>query len=279
VKTKHKITATVALLFVLGALAWVVLRAPEPPEPVYQGKKLSAWLEVYDPTNMARPSAQLEATQVALREMGTNAIPSLLRMLRTPDSRWKNRFFALAREQHVIKISYVPPSSLYERAAMGLEALGPRAEVAVPELVKIFDHSPSPSAQGSIARVLGVMGRPAKAAVPSLLRGTASTDRFVRLNSIFALAQIHAEPALFVPVLVKTLQDPDPEFQLDAILYLGAYGPDAKPAVPALLDYLKRQNPAAPAPISGLPNINTGTLTLQMLKKIDPEAAAQVEVK
>ncbi len=178
----------------LSGLTWTLLRShPAELEPVYHGKTLSAWLVIYDPASTNRPASQLQETQTAIEQMGTNAIPTLLRLLRTPDSPLARIFWRLAQKQNIIHFHYVPPASVYERAAMGLEVLGPRAESAVPELVKIFESNLSPESQGTIARVLGLMGPLAKAAVPSLLRGTVSTNSFVSQSSVWAVRRIEPE--------------------------------------------------------------------------------------
>src|SRR6185503_6855480 len=91
---------------VLGGLCWVVLRGPtKPPEPVYQGKRLSEWLDVLGAlphSNAERASREAAAT--ALRQMGTNAIPSLLWMARARDSELRRRFIDLAGKQKLVKI-------------------------------------------------------------------------------------------------------------------------------------------------------------------------------
>jgi hypothetical protein len=79
---------------------------------------------------------------------------------------------------------------------MGLEVLGPRAESAVPELVNIFESDLSPESQGTIARVLGLMGPLAKPAVPSLLRAIVSTNGYVSQSSSWAVRRIDPEAAV-----------------------------------------------------------------------------------
>src|SRR6185503_5502877 len=152
---KRRIAMALLVCVVLALLAGLILRQHKEPEPVYQGRKLSVWLEIYDPTNTVRLPPQLQEAQTAIRQMGTNAIPTLLVMLRTRESSPKYKLLKLAQKQHVIKIPYVPPSSLYERAAMALQILGRQADGTVPDLIKILDGNPSPAAQASIARVLG----------------------------------------------------------------------------------------------------------------------------
>src|SRR5215469_11736120 len=80
----------VVLLALLGGLAWEVLRTKDPPEPVYQGKRLGEWLAGYN-----GPSPE---TDEVVRRLGTNAIPTLLRMLRAKDSQLAAGLVKLVRK-------------------------------------------------------------------------------------------------------------------------------------------------------------------------------------
>src|SRR5258708_1076379 len=59
-------------------LSWPVLD----PEPSYQGKTLSAWLRQDRAGSLFRPSIEENRTEFknAIRQIGTNAIPYLLKM-------------------------------------------------------------------------------------------------------------------------------------------------------------------------------------------------------
>src|SRR5678816_2434558 len=56
---------------------------PGPKEPEYQGKKLSEWLEMHND----RPAKSTEA----VRAIGTNAIPFLVRWIGTECPAWKRK--------------------------------------------------------------------------------------------------------------------------------------------------------------------------------------------
>src|SRR6266478_9343107 len=74
-----------ALVSGLGLLVW---RASGPREPVFEGRTLTSWLDHHVATSAARPPYDspgwLKADQ-ALRRIGTNAIPTLLEMIRAKD--------------------------------------------------------------------------------------------------------------------------------------------------------------------------------------------------
>jgi hypothetical protein len=71
------ISASIAAV-ILGFLLW-----PDEREPVYNGVPLSKWLERYKDGN------NVEATQ-ALRHIGTNALPFLLRWIQYETPGWRN---------------------------------------------------------------------------------------------------------------------------------------------------------------------------------------------
>src|SRR5579863_6231082 len=76
---RQRIVLTGLLVVVLGGFSWLVLRQRE---PVYQGKSLSVWLAQYS-TNRWPLDKQAGA---AIRHMGTNATPILLKRLGTREN-------------------------------------------------------------------------------------------------------------------------------------------------------------------------------------------------
>src|SRR6266849_1668863 len=84
---KRGILLAVLVVALIGGLGWLVLR---PREPAYQDKPLSAWLEQYYGSNLTlitdtNSPARLEAEN-AIRQIGTNGLPLLLRLISTRDS-------------------------------------------------------------------------------------------------------------------------------------------------------------------------------------------------
>src|SRR5260370_9464727 len=103
----------------LGGVVWLVLR---PSEPVYQGKPLSYWLLVYDPSTGI--GVESNTADQLLRQLGTNIIPTLCRMLRARDSELKLKLIALVQKQRFITVRYVPASDRHKAAVHGFENLG-----------------------------------------------------------------------------------------------------------------------------------------------------------
>src|ERR1035441_2154889 len=82
------IALAVLVTAALAVVGWQVLRPPE-PEPVYQGKPLSSWLNYRTALKPMPRKIQEQEADDAVRQAGTNALSTLLRMLRAKDSRWK----------------------------------------------------------------------------------------------------------------------------------------------------------------------------------------------
>jgi hypothetical protein len=88
-----------------GIISWQVVKPSD--EPVYKGRTLTSWLEdlanahaqMVPSSTLTRSVLTLREAQVkeAMRQIGTNAIPTLLRMLRMKDSAFKVMVMNLAK--------------------------------------------------------------------------------------------------------------------------------------------------------------------------------------
>jgi HEAT repeat protein len=268
-----RILLVVSLLSGACGLAWLALS--EPREPVYQGKRLSEWLHGYDHPGMSPGSATRQlAADEAMEHIGTDAIPFLLQRLREHDSSLKFRLLRLLEKQHFVKISYTPAEVLNMEAREAFGILGASASNAVPRLIKIFSRNFSPESQNATAFSLGFIGPAASNAVPVLLQcacaGQTAADANYRDRgaAILALGQIHAQPATVVPALTEMLREHDSGIRYWAACALGIYGPDAKSAVPLLIQCY--HGASVQNQIDDIGGI---------IKKIDPEAATKATVQ
>ncbi|MDB6067879.1 MAG: repeat protein [Pedosphaera sp.] len=240
---KHRrIWLAASALTLMCGIGWLLLNSLE-SEPVYQGKQLGAWLETY---LVPRPKHEQAWQQAdgAVRQIGTNAIPTLLTMLRHSDSApWKRRFLDLAYKQHLIKFNHTIAWRQNWCAANAFGALGADASVAVPALIKLYENPVSSPSQRYTAMALRNIGPAAKLAIPSLLRAAnTSTEEEVKTAAVFALGGIHSEPELVVPVLKRCMGDTSVEVQKAAIDGLGNFSEEAKSSVPALIELLQNPN-------------------------------------
>jgi hypothetical protein len=255
------------LVFILSAAAFLTIAVRQvlfPNEPHYHGRGLTAWLyqsrhhTLEDQYDRQRPARMLEADD-AIRQIGTNALPRLLKMLvvkeRPPRS--------------IIEFCYSAAFLLDRKssrlALSGFEVLGPIARPAVPALINLLnDQDAEIRCQG--ANGLAAIGPAAADAIPTLLQHMADRDGYVELCSISALGRIHQQPELVVPALLPYLAKgplPNPT----AMEALAGFGDQAKSAVPALLRLLSH------------PQRQVRIEATNALQRIAPSAAAQPGVK
>src|SRR5882724_11152087 len=152
----------------------------------------------------------MQATE-AVNALGTNAIPTLLRLLKSRDSKLKIALMQLTPRQHVIHFKWKTAQTQRFQAQFAFTCLGVQGKSAVPDLIEIYRQSrPDPynDNRRAIADIFALVGPAASNAVPLLVRDSSDTNDLIRLSSIQALGHIHADPNLVVPVLTKSLRDP-----------------------------------------------------------------------
>jgi HEAT repeat protein len=192
---------------------------------------------------------------LALAYLGRDAegaVPDLLRILKSerkaPEWRHYRAFAAGAALQikpdwakHLpFLVAALDDPGLNRFALEALEQMGPRAEVALPELIKRMTRAAPPGAPPSMGAsprliaIVGGIGPPAKAAIPCLLKALRHEDAGVREAAAQALARIGQQPNEVVPALRRCLRDEDQLVRRRAANALGAFGPAAKSALPDL---------------------------------------------
>lgn len=235
-RKRIQIVIVVLLTVLAGVTARRVLQSGE-REPVYRGKPLSLWLQTYSPLSPSgRGSPAWSETDDAVRHIGTNSIPALLRMLRVTDSKLKLQLVALAKKQHVMKIRFVPATARNIEASRAFIPLGDTAKDAVRELIEIYNKGDSMESQSAVEEALGWIGPAAKPAIPMLLSAATNSNTTVRASALWTLGEIHTEPDLCLPELIRALGDSNDWARISAAHALGAFGAAAQSAVPALKD-------------------------------------------
>lgn len=273
----------------LATIATWCLTDPFHHEPSYKGKSLTYWLRGYRAGNYQWNSSTPESANEAVRSIGTNGIPTLLKMLVAKDSaldikllRWSYRWRGWAGKIRFLKIAPIPHLNSYDaiEAASAFRELGPKAVVAVPDLTKLLGRDLPPGQHSDVVFSLISIGPAAKGAAPALLKDLRASDPNVRGNALFALSQIRAEPELVVTNATLALSDPNPYVRTHAVNALKLYATEAKSAVPALLDAIQRWSLQPVSSQTPFANLNDPAVAAQeALKMIDPEAAAKAGIK
>jgi HEAT repeat protein len=178
-------------------------------------------------------------------------------------------------------------------AARLLGDMGPAARAAVPALLSTIDHtSPYRAALMKIrgqpvsilieklkdntesyewfyaAAIVGEFGTNAEPAIPMILSALQSPNAAdFRNAAALALGEIHCRPDLCLPALTSMLGVPPAYVRKTALEALAKFGPDAKPAVPKVVESLEDLNYYA------------RVAATNALKAIDPEAATKAGIK
>ncbi|MDB6040068.1 MAG: repeat-containing protein [Verrucomicrobiales bacterium] len=258
-------------IVVLGMLVWGCWRQSDPWR---HGKTLGAWLDQYydASTSPGRSSPQgaqhREEALAAIREMGTNAIPSLLWRVRARDSSAYKRFILLMRKQSFIKLD-LRGEHLRNRADWGFSILGSIGKPAIPELISLLRNDDR-GVRCTAARCLGHIGPDAEVAIPALLPLLDERNYGLPiLATMDALRDIHGKPDLVIPAMVEFLTGNRKEWNYSspAMTVLRAYGAQAASAVPAIEIYLNH------------PDADKRYNADSALNVIDPAAAARIGEK
>lgn len=261
---RRRRTLMLSLLAVISfaGLAWL-LRNPSPSEPVYKGLRLREWLAQNQDGTYVHDGAE-----DAVRQIGTNAIPTLLQMLRAHDSPLKLKLMELAQKQHVIPIHWAPAEYQAMAAQDAFYILGPIASNAVPGLIQIFKDRISDSSRSLATLSLFDISPASDAAIPvmakTLMDSNSPAD--ARVDAAQALAIMSSQPQLAVPALIHGLADPEPQVRALSAESLGSYGTNAEATVPALVNLWKDTN------------TDVWENTADALLDIDPQAAAKLGI-
>ena len=240
------------LILTCAMFCFLAIQSAPAEEPVYSGKPLSDWLLLNATGD--------ESAEAAIRQIGTNAIPTLLDILGAKE--WnKNRVVSKLKSADLKKGfqgEKADAETLRGIAVDGFKVLGTNAESAVPKLTKLF-HDPETCSEAAMVLtqvgpkgfsvltnaisdedLVGVVvlaigrgggGNP-KVIAQLLISALKSPNPTTRGNAAKYLAG--KDNVLAVPALISLLDDSDPYPRRFAAISLGSYGSGAKSAVPKL---------------------------------------------
>src|SRR4030095_12590899 len=168
-----------------------------PKEPVYQGKRLSDWLEEAGPT---KEPETVEAACKALKAIGTNALPYLVSQFTRESLGWAGSINPRALDLGLMNFRLETGEDRIRMAASGLMFLGPEAAPALPTLAEYL---------GDTQRGLNaawVMSACGEVALPYLLKATASANPHAVDAALTALGEMAAHNESAVPPLLAALR-------------------------------------------------------------------------
>lgn len=235
---KHGRAIAVGVL-AAAIVAGIVIYALRPREPEYQGRRLSEWLPELDNWD-SEPDLP---AMIAIRQMGSSALPTLLKMIKHEDSPFKRKMADLAGRQSFIRFSFQTADTLHHRAAIGIYALGPEAKSAVPDLIALVTNQSPPISRLAPVFALSGIGPEAKEAVPFLLDNLKDEDyEMLHALSAYALGKIGGDARMAIPSLIPLLEDTDDLVRLGAVFALTRINPDAGLGMKPLVDGLISTN-------------------------------------
>jgi hypothetical protein len=233
------------VLLIVGGLAaaclLVVVLSPSEKEPEYHGKKLSKWVLALDDPRPSDEAADPAGASEAIRALGTNAIPLLVKWIAYDPSDYRVNFSKLLaglrfdpRQRSLRRLEGRTANSV-----TAFRCLGSVGVPAIPQLYFIMINGPSISATTRARDSLAFIGEPA---VPFLL--TALTNNQYQLRSqipgtfaFMGMQGIDVRPA--IPILISLLKDADQltsESCAGALAQLGRYGMERDTIVAALIE-------------------------------------------
>lgn len=199
-KPNHILLAALVVV-VIGAFAWVAFR--EPREPVYQGRKLSAWLEDHRHTNRLDVES-FARYEDAVSSVDTNAIPFLLDLFKRPAfSPFRTRLVDWANRHSNLFHRYFLTEADRHSLELGMcENLGEKAKPILPDLLLILRKSNNAETKLAIVESLPYLTSDMNDVRPVLLNALKNGDSDMRFEAAFALARFGSDARGVIPLLV-----------------------------------------------------------------------------
>jgi hypothetical protein len=174
-------------------------------EPSYQGRTLSDWVEMVGPSSRWKDS---DEEVRAVRAIGTNCLPTILRWIRYQPSKLGKKMAAVMERLPV----GAEPSSVSiaeERADCAVTVfhiLGPRAHAAIPELSRLALTAPD---EIRASRCMNALTHLGPEALPAALALVTNGPSHTRYWAMLTLYDFGTNAAAAVSILVQCLDDSD----------------------------------------------------------------------
>jgi HEAT repeat protein len=189
-----------------------------------------------------------EEAETAVQKIGTNALPTLIAMTKSRDSRLMRWITALSRKQTLFTFDLYTQEEREYMAEDGFEILGDSASPEVDTLKNLLSTPIDDEIRSAVVCELGAIGPKAKAASPALLKILDNNDDLLKAYSLRSINYIGQEPDLVIPMMIRLLkssnwQPVNRQGMLSMILRnLEAYKEKSQPSVPLIVPLLTDSN-------------------------------------
>jgi hypothetical protein len=255
VKRGRQFPLLVAACVIITLIACLILSRDR--EPIYKGKKLSEWAELYELSfNPVGVGEQPTPEEYSDRRKAVEAahhtrdeiLPRAVKLIQYEKPAWKGKVMhAMER----IDVRRWCPLFIWgpfygdqgEDSLVYFDMLGPDARTAVPELTLIMKHADSARVR---ERAMYALARTGKEGLRPLIETLADPKNRDRRAAAYAIGDMKDQgtvASLAVPILVKCLEDADPNMSSAAATVLGELGLEASIAVPGLTNCLQSSDP------------------------------------
>jgi hypothetical protein len=194
---KHLRISIFALALLLAAIAIVYLCIPK--EPRYQGRSLSQWLYQAQSSfnysgGRSGSDPQWQSASNALQNIGTNALPLLLKWISAKDSRQKAALISWINSCHFLHWYFPTAAEHREAACYGFLLLKDKAKPAWPSLVQ---HTYDKESTVRTASFLSLLASKAdrNTVMPLCSRLIKDTEGDVHFNTAYWFHYYHPEDA------------------------------------------------------------------------------------
>jgi HEAT repeat protein len=202
-------------------------------EPSYNGRTLTEWTRDIDP-HLAVMVGHEPPEWTAIRQMGTNAIPTLLKWMADKDPPEPQKPNLAPCYNHVQS----------ERAELAFWILGETGRLAIPELTQLALTTKNPERVEMCVHALAHIG---PASMPSFIKILENGTYRARFSAMEWLPAVHADYSPAMPALIKCLTDKDESLGFRAAQTLSEAPIPESILVPALTNALTTASPAGRA--------------------------------
>lgn len=208
------------------------------PEPTYRGRTLGEWVDAYagGPPSDTIPFNEILAKRKeeaeAIRKIGTNALPHLIKWIEYEPPGWRTRIYTnyprIARWLEGARIRDKQREARAEATERTISLFGRDAERAIPELTRLILSPHSHRVPERAAFVLQSLGEPGLHGYLAGLRNEQPDVRESIALGVISVSAVNQEALLAVErnsqevilALQRTLKDPDPKVRSAAGLVL-----------------------------------------------------------